>query len=425
MEKKASKPETKAPGRKKGRKRRGPLRKFLRSAREMMYLLRKERFPQLVGLIIFVAVAISTIFGIIEGGKGEMLDGDANVFQKICTALYYSFVTITTVGYGDYSPKTPVGRIIAVMLMLFGAASVSMVTATIASIFVERKIREGRGLIRLINTKDHIILCGWKKQMAKLLTDILAINDVLKPKDLVVVANVDPDTIEVFRQQNPGLREVNILRGEHFNENILKLAQVREAKSVYLLSDESDPNASPSEIDSKTVMAAMAIRNMSKNVHLCAELLDAKFRSYLENVHVSEMIFSTEYSRSLIANSTISTGLAKVINDLLDATSGNWLFTREIPDEFVGKEYSDLKKHFSDSKNLLLVGVVENIGSYFEMKTDALRQAQKTADISQLVKNLNDVKKMKSNNPVINPPDTYKIRPRSLTILIKSEHEEN
>lgn len=54
------------------------------------------------------------------------------------TALWWAFVTITTVGYGDFTPLTIMGRLIAGALMLGGIALLGVVTATIASWIVER-----------------------------------------------------------------------------------------------------------------------------------------------------------------------------------------------------------------------------------------------------------------------------------------------
>jgi voltage-gated potassium channel len=53
-------------------------------------------------------------------------------------ALWWAFVTISTVGYGDYTPVTTEGRMIAVALMLGGIALLGVVTATLASWIVER-----------------------------------------------------------------------------------------------------------------------------------------------------------------------------------------------------------------------------------------------------------------------------------------------
>lgn len=54
-------------------------------------------------------------------------------------ALWWSFVTITTVGYGDISPSTTFGRILASILMLVGIGFLSMLTGTISTFFLNKK----------------------------------------------------------------------------------------------------------------------------------------------------------------------------------------------------------------------------------------------------------------------------------------------
>jgi voltage-gated potassium channel len=71
-----------------------------------------------------------------------MLDAErgkpgANI-ETFGDAIWWAFVTITTVGYGDYYPVTPQGRVVAVALMIGGVAVVGVVTATFASWVLER-----------------------------------------------------------------------------------------------------------------------------------------------------------------------------------------------------------------------------------------------------------------------------------------------
>jgi len=57
-------------------------------------------------------------------------------------AVWWSFVTMTTVGYGDYYPVTIAGRIVAVGLMIGGITLIGVITATLASWIVERVSNE-------------------------------------------------------------------------------------------------------------------------------------------------------------------------------------------------------------------------------------------------------------------------------------------
>jgi voltage-gated potassium channel len=62
--------------------------------------------------------------------------------QTIGQALWWSVATITTVGYGDLTPVTATGRIVAVLLMIGGIRLVGFITATIASWIVQRVAEE-------------------------------------------------------------------------------------------------------------------------------------------------------------------------------------------------------------------------------------------------------------------------------------------
>lgn len=88
---------------------------------------------------IYVAVAASLL--VVIAGLA-VLDAEQNApganISTIGDALWWAFVTITTVGYGDYFPITATGRLIAVGLMISGIALIGSVTATFASWFVEQ-----------------------------------------------------------------------------------------------------------------------------------------------------------------------------------------------------------------------------------------------------------------------------------------------
>lgn len=65
-------------------------------------------------------------------------EGSEGSIQTIGQGLWWAFVTITTVGYGDYAPVTPMGQMVAVAVMIGGIALIGVVTATLASWIVER-----------------------------------------------------------------------------------------------------------------------------------------------------------------------------------------------------------------------------------------------------------------------------------------------
>jgi voltage-gated potassium channel len=69
-------------------------------------------------------------------------------------ALWWAVVTVTTVGYGDKYPMTAGGRGVAVVLMLVGIGLIGVLTATVASYFVEE--RSDRDKVELSDRLDRI-----------------------------------------------------------------------------------------------------------------------------------------------------------------------------------------------------------------------------------------------------------------------------
>jgi voltage-gated potassium channel len=165
----------------------------------------------------------------------------------------------------------------------------------------------------------------------------------------------------------------------------------------------------------------MTINSISSNIKICAELMDIKFEKYLKSAHVEEIIYTNEYNKVLVANSFTQVGITKIINNLLNASVPGFITTKKIPAALVGRSFGDLRNHFKDKSNSLLIGLLENVGSYIQRKSEAIRQAQKTADISKLISNLNAAKKMENNLPNINPDDSYMVPYNSMAVLIERD----
>lgn len=64
---------------------------------------------------------------------------DRKDFPSLGLALWWAVTTVTTVGYGDAVPEEPAGRALAAALMIFGFASLSLLTGIVASLLVHRR----------------------------------------------------------------------------------------------------------------------------------------------------------------------------------------------------------------------------------------------------------------------------------------------
>jgi voltage-gated potassium channel len=80
-------------------------------------------------ITVFLFAVLAVV--IIAGALMFEIEGEANGFTSIPTAMYWAIVTVTTVGYGDISPKTVIGRILASMLMIVGYGIIAVPTGIV------------------------------------------------------------------------------------------------------------------------------------------------------------------------------------------------------------------------------------------------------------------------------------------------------
>jgi voltage-gated potassium channel len=84
-----------------------------------------------------IVIASATIAVTIIAGLAMRVVDHEN-YRSFGAGLWWAAQTVTTVGYGDDVPVTVPGRLLAVLVMLVGVAFVTVITAAIASAFVER-----------------------------------------------------------------------------------------------------------------------------------------------------------------------------------------------------------------------------------------------------------------------------------------------
>lgn len=363
-------------------------------------------FRVLAGFAFIFLVLVVIIF-VSEANSNSRIN---NFFD----AFWYSLVTITTVGYGDITPSTILGRLAGIILLLFGVVAFAGVSGKVASFFFDRQVKKDRGLIRLEKIKNHFLICGWKPNFDRILLGIISSNPDIPIDHIVLINNASPENMDIIKTDRR-FKGLIYLFGDYTDEATLLRANVRYAERALILSDYSQ-NASPMEIDSRTVLAVLTIGSLNSHIYTAAELIDSKFRQHLSLAHCDEIILSTDYERSILVSASSGTGLSHVLRELITEKSGEGLIINDIPFEFIGKTYREYRRSLSGGR--VLIGLLENTGNFYSRRKEALHEAQKNPNIQQIVNNLKKIKRLKSNEPILTPPDEYIIKPNSRGIFV-------
>jgi len=81
-------------------------------------------------IIVFIGAVLTIV--VIVGSMMYLIEGEANGFTSIPVSIYWAIVTMTTVGYGDIAPQTPLGKILASAIMIMGYGIIAVPTGIVS-----------------------------------------------------------------------------------------------------------------------------------------------------------------------------------------------------------------------------------------------------------------------------------------------------
>ena len=372
--------------------------------RHWFHLLIRNSFFQ-VGLVIFLVMILGgLVLRMLEIGK--ITEGEA--------PFWWAIVTMTTVGYGDFAPKTPEGRMFAVLVMFAGISLTAMFTAIISSIFVAKRIREEKGLEKL-NIKNHIILCGWNRNADKIIHSIQYLAEAPR-KNIVLINDLDEEEIARMKTRYRKIR-LHFVVGDFTSEQVLEKANLEVAETVIIIP--SDINDSIQNPDDKTIRAALTIKGLEPNIRLIAYLHDRENLTHIKRANADEVVISDDFGAYMLASHVMDPGIPQTVNRLLDNVSKNRFKRVDIPSEFIGKPFDNLFNHFRKKNNSILVGVFseeENLGIGEILSADTLAL---DAFIERKLKEGGISLKEESKISLeINPGSNYRIKDGNRAIII-------
>ena len=298
------------------------------------------------------ALAIFVFLLVILGGLGFFLTESPegfNPLQRFGEGLWWAVVTITTVGYGDVVPKTAWGRVVGVAVMVGGLLSFSLVTATVASIFIERKFRRERGL-ETIKETNHILILGWHHDGETLLDQLL---HRLPPTTPVVLVNqMATEKMETIRSKYHG-REPLFVWGDFSREEVLLRANVRHAFKAIILGGRQEGD-SVADVDQRTLITTLTLKSLSPKIRILAEMLRAENKPYLERAGAQQILIRGQYDSSIMAGAIASPGLYRVMDALLNA-EGFTIWAVDVPSTFHGRPVKELSDYLKKQHEALLI----------------------------------------------------------------------
>jgi len=362
---------------------------------------------------IFLSLALLTVVAATLVLHFEVAENPGE-YTGLWDSVWWTLVTVFTVGYGDIRPITTGGRVIGILVMTSGVILVSLITASISSILVTKKIREEHGL-ESINFEDHIIICGWNNRAETIIETFFQLAKQ-KPPKIIMVNELPEDEINSILDRF-SKNKVKFIRGDYTRNAALERAGIKDAKTIILL-----PNLFQYEAlvaDEKTLLATLNIKSSYPKKKVIAFIMNPENEIHVKRARADEVIVSDQFVDYFVASDVLEPGMSNIVSKLLSAKSDHRLSTVAIPSRFRGKTFAEVAQFFRNQHHMVALGVlaeVESIGMGDFLSSDSSHlDAFIERKLKEAGKTLGEENKTIVN---LNPEDGYIIRENEKAVVL-------
>lgn len=238
------------------------------------YIFPSRTSISIEGKLALAAISVATIYGV----AGTLFLGNQfnPPIHDFYTAVYYTFVVLTTIGLGDILPVTNTARLFTVSVAVLGIASfLSAITTFIGPVLQQRinKVVNVMESMEFTGFGEHSIVCGYTPLCSEFLKSLKSMNVpiVVIVRDLEIATALKNDGYIAYREYAD-------------NIDALKKAGLKKAKNVYICSPDDGYNLlvaltiqkfkQQEHLECKVTVIVNSSKNADKFENICDEIID-------------------------------------------------------------------------------------------------------------------------------------------------------
>ncbi len=328
----------------------GRLFRYANPFQGLMHAFEEDR---LLFTFAFSVLGAETILG---GISLFLIERGANSeIGSVGDGLWWALVTITTVGFGDITPVTTVGRFIGGAMMVGGLFTLALFAGIVGHSLLHAVLSIREEQFRMSGYVNHIIVCGYEMGSGMLL-------DVLSSE-----INLEEQRIVLFGpyERPRGLPpEFMWVQGDPTKESELDKARISHASTVIVTGSRRQK---PQAADATTILTVFTIRskltksrlavNRMKPVRIIAEILDSENVQHARAAGSDEVIETRRVGYSLLAHTVVYPGVADATSRVVFSGNQN-LYVGTIPNEVVTPAtFDQVSQQIRAMKGCLVIGV--------------------------------------------------------------------
>ena len=299
------------------------------------------------GVVLSLFLVVIAVFWFDRDGLRDNVDGTISFTDVV----YFTMVSVTTVGYGDIVPVTTQSRLVDAMLVTPIRLFIWLIfVGTAYQLVLQRLIEDFRMRRLQARLQDHIVVCGYGHSGRCAAAELVA-----RGTDRHQVLIVDIDQARIEHAAEHGY--IGIL-GDASREDTLRETMLSSARALLVCTDRDDTN----------VLITLTARNLAPNVRIVARVEEAENDKLVRQSGANSTVLPSRVGGILMADSIESSHLANYVMDLISAGGKVTLVEREPLPEELGRSPSEVGQS-------LIVRVVREQQAYSFWEAGARIQA--------------------------------------------------
>ncbi|CAF4892609.1 unnamed protein product [Rotaria socialis] len=294
---------------------------------------RKIQIAQLASKFIALLLTASGFVHLVEN-SGDFFCNYCNAQElDAFNAVYFMIITMTTVGYGDFSCKTYIGKSFVILSLIGGLTIFATTIPEFSNLFGTKGPYFDR--YHRVKGRRHVIICGHitPHSLAAFLRDFLHKGrEKMEKLDVLIIDRKVPD-IEMEAILKRYYAKLQYFVGSIMNIADLQRVQADNATACLIIANKECQDASSD--DSANIMRVISLKNFNQRIRIILQLLQYHNKLNVAsipgwNVKSDEVICIAELKLGLIGMSCIVTGFATMMTNIFRMSSYNIQTTRDM-----------------------------------------------------------------------------------------------
>lgn len=270
---------------------------------------------------------------------------EPDVYTRVFDGVWWAIVTISTVGYGDFVPKSVLGRMIGISLILVGIAIFSFFVTNLATSTILIKEQKERGL-GMYKKTNHILVIGWNERSRLFLEE----THELKPTQELVLID------ETLQTLPKNFSFVRFIKGSPTQDETHHRANTKDVETVVIT---ANLHISEHQADANAILTLLTAKGMNPDIYAIVELITEDQVTNAKRAGADEIIKASQHVSLLLMNSTLFHGITDVVAKMLDHDQIDHLLITDVSDKLIGKKFEEAIIH-QENKDQFLLGVRRN-----------------------------------------------------------------